>query len=220
MIIVIEGPDGSGKSSVIEYLSNNLYYSDIRTFHLPIRESSVYMKKHLESGEYPFEAQFESIFQQRALFCNLSEYYRNPKNIAIISRSVPSTYVYGFSDFKNQNIPSNIVKDLLCSLVKFVPKPDLGFFLMPKFECLQKRRIDRNNKEENLDIYEKENIAVIRSIYDRYANLCTKINKCYLNRKWNWLSPYTEIKIDDSESIEDISLEIEHIIADYQAKIL
>ena len=57
MIIVIEGPDGSGKSSVIEYLIENIFkdnYSDIVNYHLPIRDSSVYMKKHLQFGKNAF----------------------------------------------------------------------------------------------------------------------------------------------------------------------
>lgn len=211
MIIVIEGPDGSGKSSVIEYLIENIFkdnYNDVVNYHLPIRDSSVYMKKHLQFGENAFEAQLESVLQQRELFSNLSRYSKNPKNIAILSRSIVSTYVYGYSDFKKLGMKEELIEKFLNALVNFVPKPDCGFILIPDYEVLQQRRKERNNKEENLDIYEKETEVKVQEIYSKYLELCGKIEHPSINSESFWLTPYKEIKISKFDSIKDISINI------------
>ena len=160
-IICVEGIDGSGKSSVIEKITNELDKRDLTTkvIHFPNEEA--YFGKiiydHLNGKrEIPsdiFQALYiMDMYDKQQNIKQSTKYY----DVVILDRWYFSTLAYS-KYYRTQEIIENISYSLLM--------PDITFLLDTPLNALLKRL-----KGKNKDKYEA-NIELLKAAKDEYLNL-------------------------------------------------
>lgn len=168
-LIVIEGLDGSGKSTQLELLYKNLTEKgiDCRTVSFPDYEhpSSTLVKMYLsgEFGDKPGDvnAYAASAFYAVDRYASFKKYwsdYYNRGGVVIAGRYVTSNAVH-----QNSKLPENEWKGFLDWLYDFeynkmgIPAPDKVIFLDMPIEVSQKLMTGRyNGDEQKKDIHERD----------------------------------------------------------------
>lgn len=168
-LIVIEGLDGSGKSTQLELLHKNLTEKgiDCRTVSFPDYEhpSSTLVKMYLsgEFGDKPGDvnAYAASAFYAVDRYASFKKYwsdYYNRGGVVIAGRYVTSNAVH-----QNSKLPENEWKGFLDWLYDFeynkmgIPAPDKVIFLDMPIEVSQKLMTGRyNGDEQKKDIHERD----------------------------------------------------------------
>ena len=181
-VIVIEGPDGAGKTTLVKHLKdeiNNLRPSlKVLALSLPHKESFGYDKIRdiLKSKvSYPPDI-VQSLFVVNMIDCadNIIKPFLNESgedHIVIIDRSLISTiiyndtsngtlresiekYVYNTRTEEDTNINFDIINKIYCHF----PIVDYTFFLLPPAEILIKHARERHSNEIN----DQENLVIER----------------------------------------------------------
>ena len=168
-LIVIEGLDGSGKSTQLELLLKNLRNSgvDCKSFSFPDYESdsSALVKMYLK-GDFgdkpdsvnPFAAAtFFSVDRYASYKQNWESYYKNGGNV-IVGRYTTSNAIHQTSKLPPEQWESylNWLYDFEYNLMG-IPKPDLVVMLDMPTEVSQKLLTGRYNGDESKkDIHERD----------------------------------------------------------------
>jgi dTMP kinase len=168
-LIVIEGLDGSGKSTQLDLLYENLKKMgiDCKTVSFPDyeHESSTLVKMYLagEFGEKPGDvnAYAASTFYAVDRYASFKKYwgeYYNGGGVVIAGRYVTSNAVH-----QNSKLSEDKWEDFLNWLYDFeynkigIPKPDKVIFLDMPIEVSQKLLSKRYNGDENKkDVHERD----------------------------------------------------------------
>lgn len=169
LFIVIEGTDGSGKTSLVKGLKeeiNNIHPEiKVLTLSLPHEGSFAYTKirEILKSNiKYPPDI-VQSLFVANMIECAdniVNPFFKesDENHILILDRSLISTIVYNMvnnGDIFNSiikytgrenDINFDIINKSYCHLDKTV---DYTFFLMPPFKILMEHAKNRSSKEKN-----------------------------------------------------------------------
>lgn len=184
MIVVIEGPDGVGKTTLI----NNLIKTHPSTYqkfplsfptykeHLLNSKTPQYLRNKLydyllkdERGNISdLQFQYINLIDKIMHYQEFIEHKQNKENIYLIDRYKASGYVYGVSSmlesklFDGNNSYVRYINEQMLSLIE---DPDLDILLYADPECL----IDRiDSRNETKSVYEKEHI--IKMICKEYVN--------------------------------------------------
>lgn len=147
--IVLEGPDGSGKTSQTQLLAEKLkdYGLQVYTYHEPGGTAAgEILNKLIKDASIPLDsyAQLFTVFAARAQLVTerLSEHLRRDDWV-ILDRYLPSTIAY------RPDIPRGFINDLTRRM-RF-PQPDLYVFLDAPEYVLRRRLADSRGDRFDLD---------------------------------------------------------------------
>ena len=187
--IVLEGLDGSGKTSVGEALVKNHSYEFVKTPSAEYDYLSSYIAKqsHYVRLMYYYAGNF-----------NMSDYISQLSNNVICNRYIYSTMAC-FSYFNN--IPINETYEMMKLLNENIILPDLVIYLSVPKNILLERLKSRGTTVSYMDNYLLHNPDTV--IEDTFLSLCEIMSK--------------QIKyavVDSSESIDKTCEKILNIISD------
>lgn len=212
-LIVIEGLDGSGKSTQIEVLKKKLNGSNIHQIKLPDYESpsSTLVKMYLggEFGKKPDDvnAYAASAFYAVDRFANYKmkwkEFY-DKGDIIISDRYTTSNAYHQATKIPEENRKEffNWLEDFEYNLIA-IPKPDVVIYLDMPVEISQKMMSERYSGDENKKDIHESNIAYLlqcrEAALSAAAEMGWKVIKCNNG--------------DNPRTIDDIGDEIFSIIS-------
>ena len=216
-LFVIDGTDGSGKQTQLEYLKEHLSKDDVeyKTVSFPNYDSpsSSLVKMYLV-GEFGDNAQAISPYVASTFYAadrfatyqkELKDYYENG-GIIIADRYTTANMVHQAGKISDET-ERNKFLDWLFNLefeIYKIPKPDVVFFLnMPveKSRELMKDRANKITNEAKKDIHEKSS-EHLEAAYRAACDLVPKYN-------WNEIKC---VRGDEVRTREDIHEEIYDIV--------
>lgn len=212
-LIVIEGLDGSGKSTQIEFLKNKLCGNNIHQIKLPDYDSPscTLVKMYLggEFGKNPDDvnAYAASAFYAVDRFANYKmkwkEFY-DKGDIIISDRYTTSNAYHQATKIpkENRNAFFNWLEDFEYNLIA-IPKPDVVIYLDMPVEISQKMMSERYSGDENKKDIHESNVDYLLKCRDAALDAAEEMG-------WN------VIKCNDGNkprTIEDIGDEIFSIVS-------
>lgn len=177
MVISFLGPDGSGKSTIIEEVKNNMMFEKYHYFHLkPIKksnkesESSIVDDPHM----HPVYSKFKSYIKLLVFIYQYNfGWYKNIKHLNTNTSLVIFDRYYDdlLVDFKRYRYGGN--RRIAKFVLKFIPKLDAYFILTTDSDIIYKRKQEVSIKELNRQIKAYKSLVNIDE--DRY--FCIDVNR-------------------------------------------
>lgn len=138
--IVLEGPDLSGKSFIIDKLKQYLVPSDrVRYIHEPGSSPFAEPQRALLK-QIPVNVWARQLLMQGSRYDMLDhhDWFIDPDILWVVDRYVPSTIVYGTTD----GVPLEVIQGMLKLFP--VPTPDFTFVLVPTLSTYKARILERS----------------------------------------------------------------------------
>lgn len=198
MLIVLEGPDGAGKTTILNHLKN--HFPDA-IFTNPFDNDYGKLVKQVLNYEFLINYKYDDnetkyrIYKlelMKNVLCNaytlLTEHIQSNKKLVIMDRWIPSFYCYQKPYYNKET--SNFFSQYFDYHEGSFARPDFTFYLMPPKDII----LDRLNSRESKDVLDHYFIDYIDSIIKDYNN--------YINMYDN--NDYYEIvdtSLDNSQSL-------------------
>ena len=204
-MIVIEGPDGAGKTSMCKTITNiikNTYDKDCVTINFPNEEGFAYYTiKNILSGKLKVPADC----LQSLMILNMKDTFkrkniqslRTSGTVVLLDRFVISSIVYNTLEngclldsmykYLNKEEDDKIVdlKDVYSSYLNLseYETPNVTLYLLPHLRSLQKHAQARTLKGTNDEVY--DNLANVNKEYSLYGNFYLSIrDKLRFNKQY------------------------------------
>lgn len=209
MLYLIEGPDGSGKDTVINGLVENYFCEKFftnfpsykeETFSYTPEPTRKLMRDYLhgEGNVSPYVFQLANLIDKYMHNKSIREYKKDKGKIYLLNRWKPSGFIYGSIDMaEKENFDLEVSKYLCSHMMELIEDPDGEICLMAAPEVL----IERSKQRNENSVYENEDFFY--SITEMYMQF-------YRNRP-NSCIIYTDDKtIDETcELVYDTIIEME-----------
>jgi thymidylate kinase len=179
MLIVIEGPDGVGKSTLIKNLINS-YPTIYKKFDVSFptykkTEANSQTAPHIRSMLYDYllnnkrgeisDVQFQlaNLIDKVSHTKQITEAARDMKTFYLLDRYKPSAYVYGVVSLMDSGMEEKSARMLCEEINKMIINPVFEIFLYADCEYLLERLEKRN---QGADVY--ENASFLKRVCNEY----------------------------------------------------